>query len=100
MDTSLILMQAPAGGANMWSTILMMVAIFVVFYLFMIRPQQKKQKEIEKARASMQKGDQVITSGGIYGKISKIAEDHFEIEIDNNVHIKVDKSSVYQVTKK
>lgn len=100
MDTSLILMQAPAGGANMWSTILMMVAIFVVFYLFMIRPQQKKQKEIEKARASMQKGDQVITSGGIYGKISKIAEDYFEIEIDNNVHIKVDKSSVYQVTKK
>lgn len=83
----------------MWGTVLMMVAIFAVFYLFMVRPQQKKQKEIEKARASLSKGDSVVTSGGIYGKISKIHDDCFEIQIAEDVCIKVDKNSVFKSSK-
>lgn len=93
------LAQSQPGGGSMWGTVLMMVAIFAVFYLFMVRPQQKKQKEIEKARASLAKGDNVVTSGGIYGKISKIHDDCFEIQIDDNVSIKVDKNSVFKSSK-
>lgn len=96
---SLVLLQAAApsatGGSGM-SGILMMVLIFVVFYFFMIRPQQKRQKEIKKQRESMQVGDKVITSGGIYGKVREMKEDGTVIvEIAENVRIKVDKTSVF-----
>jgi preprotein translocase subunit YajC len=91
-----ILLQTPAGQGGGLSGILMMVLIFVVFYFFMIRPQQKRQKEIKKQRESMQVGDKVITSGGIYGKIREIKDDATVIiEIAENVRIKVDKNSVF-----
>lgn len=92
-----ILLQQPAGQqGNGLSGILMMVLIFVVFYFFMIRPQQKRQKEIKKQRDSMQVGDKVITSGGIYGKIRELKDDGTVIiEIAENVRIKVDKNSVF-----
>lgn len=89
--------QATGGG---WSMLLMIAAIVVVFYFFMIRPQQKKQKEVEKARASLTKGDRVVTSGGIYGKISKVQDDFFEIEVDNDVHLRLDKASVFKAAEK
>ena len=70
-----ILMQAPAegaqGGGN-YQFLIMMVLLFGVMYLFMIRPQQKKQKEIRNFRSQLQKGDKVVTTGGIYGKIKVI----------------------------
>ncbi|MBO5960800.1 MAG: preprotein translocase subunit YajC [Paludibacteraceae bacterium] len=80
---------------NGWMSILMMVLIFVVFYFFMIRPQTKKQKEIQKQRAAMKAGDKVVTAGGIYGKIKEVNETTILMEIADNVRIKVDKSSVY-----
>ncbi|GAB1415509.1 preprotein translocase subunit YajC [Paludibacter sp.] len=88
---------APAtGGMQGMSGILMMVLIFAVFYFFMIRPQQKRQKEIKKQRENMKAGDKVITSGGIYGKIREIKDDNTVIvEISENVRIKVDKNSVF-----
>ena len=61
----------------------------------MIRPQQKKQKEIKKMREAMKVGDKVITSGGIYGKIKDVNDTNFTIEIAENVRIKVDKASVF-----
>ena len=73
----------------------MMLAIIVVFYFFMIRPQTKKQKEIQKQRESMKKDDKVITAGGIYGKIKEVQENAFLIEVAKEVTIKVDKGSVY-----
>lgn len=60
----------------------------------MIRPQQKKQKELVKFRESLKKGDKIITLGGIYGTISEVRETTLLVEIDSNVRIKVDKSSV------
>jgi preprotein translocase subunit YajC len=72
-----------------------MVLIFVVFYFFMIRPQSKRQKEIKKQRESMQVGDKVVTSGGIYGKVKELKETTVIIEIAENVRIKVDKNSVF-----
>lgn len=76
-------------------SIIMLVLIFVVFYFFMIRPQTKKQKEIQKQRAAMKAGDSVITSGGIYGKIKEVKENTLLIEVAENVRIKVDKNSVF-----
>jgi len=98
MNLLSILLQAAApagGGMSSYSGILMMVLIFVVFYFFMIRPQTKRQKEIKKQREAMQPGDNVVTSGGIYGKVKEIKETTVVVEIADNVRIKVDKNSVF-----
>ena len=94
---NLILLQAQAAGQqqNPWSFWIMMILIFVVFYFFMIRPQTKKQKELQKQRESMQKGDKVVTAGGIYGEIKEVQETTFIITIAKDVTIKVSKDSVY-----
>lgn len=86
---------APASGMGSLGTLLPLVLIFVVFYFFMIRPQNKKQKEIQKSRAALKAGDRVITSGGIYGKIKEVKDDSFVIEISENVRIRVEKSAVF-----
>ncbi len=75
-------------------TWLMLIAIFVVMYFFMIRPQQKRQKELRKFREGLQKGDKVVTVGGIYGTVSEIKDGYILIEVDNNVRMRFDKSSV------
>lgn len=85
--------QTAAAGSN-WSMLIMMALIFVVMYFFMIRPQQKKQKELAQFRESLKKGDKVVTVGGIYGVISEIKDAYALIEVDNNVKIRVDKNSL------
>ena len=95
MNTFFVL-QAAAGqqaGSN-WSFLLMMVAIFGVMYFFIIRPQQKKQKEIEKFRNSLKKGDKVVTIGGIYGTVAEIKEKYVLVEVDANVKLRIDKSAI------
>ena len=78
--------------------ILMMVAIFAIFYFFMIRPQQKKQKEIQKFQNSLTEGTQVFTSGGIYGTVKKIdlANAVVEVEVAKGVVIRVNKNHVFK----
>ncbi|MBO8481180.1 MAG: preprotein translocase subunit YajC [Muribaculum sp.] len=83
-----------AGGGSEWMPIAMIVLIFVVMYFFMIRPQQKKQKELNQFRASLKKGDKIVTVGGIYGVVCEVKDDKLVVEIDNNVKILVDKSAV------
>ena len=77
--------------------ILMMVAIFAIMWFFMIRPQQKKQKEIQKWRNSITAGTNVVTAGGIYGVVRSIneADNILEVEIASGVRIRVDRNSVY-----
>lgn len=75
---------------------LMIILIIAIFYFFMIAPQQKKQKKINAFRDSLQKGDKVMTAGGIYGRIREIKDNYVMLEIDNNVTIKIDKNSIYQ----
>lgn len=87
---------AAQGGGGMLSMLLMIGALFVVMYFFMIRPQQKKQKELRNMRETLKKGDKVITAGGIYGTILEVKEQYILIEIDNNVKIRVDKSTIYR----
>ena len=95
MNTFFVL-QAAAGqqAGSKWSFLLMMVAIFGVMYFFMIRPQQKKQKEIEKFRNSLKKGDKVVTIGGIYGTVAEIKEKYVLVEVDANVKLRIDKSAI------
>ena len=96
-----ILMLAPAAQntdatfMEKWGGMLMMVAIFVVFYFFMIRPQQKKQKELQKQREALTKGSKVVTAGGIYGIVKEVQDTTFLIEVSKDVTLKVDKGSVF-----
>lgn len=85
--------QQPGTGGGM-TMIIMLVLIFVVMWLFMIRPQQKKQKELDQFRNSLKKGDKVVTVGGIFGTVSEIKDKSVLIEVDNNVRIRVDKASL------
>ncbi len=96
MLSNTILLDAAANQqGNPYSTIIMIVAMIAIFYFFMIRPQQKRAKEIKKQREAMQKGDNVVTAGGIYGKIVEVRDDSFLIQVDSNVKIRVSRESVY-----
>jgi preprotein translocase subunit YajC len=79
------------GGLTM---LLMLALIFVVMWLFMIRPQQKRQKELNNFRNSLSKGDKVVTVGGIYGTVLEVNDNKVMLEIDKDVKIKVDKASL------
>ncbi len=74
--------------------LIMMALIIAVMYFFMIRPQQKKQKELQNFRNSLTKGDKIVTIGGIYGTVAEVKDQYLLVEVDNNVKIRVDKSSV------
>ncbi len=87
----MILLQS--GGTGM-SSLIMFGMIFAVMYFFMIRPQIKKQKKEREYRSALQKGDKVITIGGIHGKITDVKEDTFIIEVHGGNTLKVEKTAV------
>jgi preprotein translocase subunit YajC len=92
-----LLMGQPAQGAaqpNPIMTFLPLVLVIVVFYFFMIRPQMKKQKEVAAFRNSLAKGDKVVTTGGIYGKILEMKDNTVLLQVDDNVKIRVDKAAI------
>ena len=100
MTQIILAAQAAQGGGGMTSFLLMMVAIFAIMYFFMIRPQQKRQKEIQNFQNTLTEGTQVVTGGGIYGTVKKIdlANGIIEVKIADGVVIKVDKGYVYKDT--
>ena len=89
-----LLMGAPAEGANPLSTFLPLILVFVVFYFFMIRPQVRKQKEMSTYRSALAKGDKVITTGGIYGKVTDVKDNTLTVDVGGGVLLKIDKSAV------
>ena len=97
--TSIVLAAQASQGGGM-SFIIMMVAIFAIMWFFMIKPQQKKQKEIQKFQNELAEGQQVITGGGIYGTVKSIdlAKNTVEVKIARDVVITVDKSYVFKDT--
>jgi preprotein translocase subunit YajC len=104
MSTATLLMQAtPAGSAEPSGTtsILMGIVpwllIFVIFYMLMIRPQQRRVKEHQAAIDAVKKGDEVITGGGIRGRVTKVGDDEAEVEVAQGVKIRVIKSTISQV---
>ena len=92
---NLLTIMLQAQGQADYSFLIMMVAIFAIMYFFMIRPQNKKQKEIANFRKSLEVGQSIITAGGIYGKVKEIEDSTVVVEIASGVKIKVDKNSIY-----
>jgi preprotein translocase subunit YajC len=88
----MVLLQASGG----FDPIILIIygALFVVIYFFFIRPQTKKAKELKNYIAQIQKGDRVVTTGGIHGKVVRIDDNAFFIEVDNNVKLKIEKSAI------
>ena len=92
-----LLLQAQAQGGGSMSFLIMMVAIFAIMWFFMIRPQQKKQKEIRKFQNSLQEGSKVVTGGGIYGTVKHInlEQNTVDVEVARGVVITVAKNYVF-----
>ncbi|HIT47649.1 MAG TPA: preprotein translocase subunit YajC [Candidatus Cryptobacteroides merdipullorum] len=83
--------QNAGGAASMW---IMLILLFLVMWLFMIRPQRKQQKALEEMRKALKKGDHVVTAGGIYGVICDVDERTVLIKVDGEVKLRVDKNSI------
>lgn len=99
--SSLFMMAPPAGGAeggggfsSMIPTLLFFVFMILIMYLFMIRPQQKRQKEHTNMLSNLRKGDKVITASGIHGTIHEMEDNAFILQIADNTRIKIEKSAV------
>ncbi len=88
-----IFLQEPAQGSSLMS-FLPFILIIVVFYFFMIRPQQKRQKELNKFRDNLQKGDKVVTTGGVYATVHRVIDNKVELEIAKDIIVTFDKSAV------
>ena len=91
---NLLLQVAAQAQQPGWMQFLPFVLIIVVFYFFMIRPQMKRQKELRKYRESLKKGDKVITTGGMYGKVSEVKDDRIVLEVAEGVKLEFDKSAI------
>ncbi len=90
-----------AGGAGALGSFVPLILIFAIMYFLLIRPQQKKAKEHAKMVSELRRGDQVVTSGGLIGKVSKVKDDReIEVELAPNVKVRVIKSTIAQVLTK
>ena len=86
-----------AAGGGDFSFILVMAAIFAIFYFLLIRPQQKKQKEIREMLKNLNRGDMIITTGGLHGKITGLTEQVATIEVSDKVRVKVARTHIAAV---
>lgn len=94
MNVGSILLEA-ASGQNPMGNLFLLVGIMVIFFFFMVRPQMKRQKEQKKFREGLQKGDSVVTLGGVYAKVVELKENNIVIiEIAKDVQVKIDKSAL------
>jgi preprotein translocase subunit YajC len=91
--------QGGDGGGSLISTLIMFGAIFAIFYFMIIRPQQKRAKEREKLLSNIEKGDKIVTSGGVHATIVGIEEKTVLIEIAPNVKIKIERSAIGSIVK-
>ncbi len=92
MNTLFIVLQQQTSSGLM--SFLPLILIIVVFYFFMIRPQMKRQKELKNFRDTLKKGDKIVTTGGIYGKVSEIGDYYIIMEVEGQNRLKIDKSAV------
>jgi preprotein translocase subunit YajC len=91
---------APSGGAGFLVQIMPLLFVFIIFYFLMIRPQQRRVKEHAATIAAVQKGDEVITGGGLRGKVTKVGDDEVEVEIAQGIKVRVVKSTLSHVLSK
>ncbi len=93
----LLAAQQPQQQGSIWPMLIMMVAIFAIMWLFMIRPQQQKQKKIREFQNALQEGSKVVVSGGIYGTVKRIdtSANIIEVEVAKGTVIRVDRNYVF-----
>ena len=96
----LLIAMSPQDGGGIEGTIIMFGAIFLIFYFMIIRPQQKKSKDRAKLLSNLEKGDKVVTSGGIHGIISGLDEKTCLLQVSDNLKMKVDRSAIGTVISK
>ena len=95
MLTLILMASSPdGGGGGLVSTLIMFGAIFLIFYFMIIRPQQKRAKERNKMLSNLEKGDKVVTSGGIHGTIAGIDEKTVLLQVSESVKVKVERSAI------
>ena len=92
--------QGGNGGGGLISTLIMFGAIFLIFYFMIIRPQQKRAKERDKLLSNLEKGDKVVTNGGIHGVIAGLEEKTALLQVSENVKLKIDRSAITTVLAK
>lgn len=97
MNSLIFLAAAGASGSAFFVQVFPLLLIFVVFYLFLIRPQQKRAKEHQAKIDAVQKNDEVVTGGGLMGKVTRVADDYVEVEIAPNVRVKAVKATLTNV---
>ncbi len=97
-DTALLFMAGQEGSG--WTSLIFMAAIFLIFYWFIIRPQSQRQKEIQEKVSNMEKGDKIVTSGGMVAKVTSVEDDSVLAEIDKDVKARFMKNSITDVNPK
>ncbi|MEJ2103260.1 MAG: preprotein translocase subunit YajC [Ignavibacteriaceae bacterium] len=100
----LLIAMAPqggdGGGGGLISTLIMFGAIFLIFYFMIIRPQQKRSKERDKMLSNLEKGDKIVTSGGIHGIIAGLEEKTALVQVGDNIKLKIERSAITSVIAK
>lgn len=91
---------AGAGGTAAFAQFIPLILIFLIMYFLMIRPQQKRAKQHRELVANVKKGDTIITSGGILGKVATVRDDELDVEIAQGVRVRVVRSTIAQVVSK
>jgi preprotein translocase subunit YajC len=86
--------SAATGQSNPLITFLPLILVFVVFYFFMIRPQMKKQKDMNNYRSTLKRGDKIITTGGLYGRVYEVKDNYIMMDAGGDIKLKVDKNAV------
>lgn len=94
---SIILMAGDPSQGGGFESLFFLVALFLVFYLFIIRPQSKRQKEIQNKVGAMKKGDKIVTSGGVVGIVNAIDESTILVEVDKDVKVRFLKTAITDV---
>lgn len=100
MNLSFILLEAQPNGNGGGSMLLRIIILFVMMWLLMIRPQRKREKEERKMREGLKKGDRVLFSGGIYGKVHEVSDTTVDVEVSNGVILTVEKSMIQALPEK
>ena len=96
MLLTILLQEAQQAPKPMWTSLIWIVALIVIFWLFFIRPQSKKAKEAQKFRDELKKGDKVVTIGGFHGKITEVKENTVMVSLAPEVTVEIEKSALVQ----
>jgi len=84
----------PQAAPSPWANVIMLVVMFAIFYFLLIRPQQKRAKDHKQLVDSLKVGDQVVTAGGVHGKVAAVQEDTLMVEIATGVKVKINRASI------